>query len=177
VEVLIEVTKDYPFRPPFFKLKNIPKHKQKFPSLPSATIPKAATPKVPLALLATSGATGSQVSAVTSQSVTFPPHITSKCDQQALNLVTTLNKEKSFDINLKTIEIELNTNYDELLNEDTDPNQLLTLQLAKLKICLDINFEVEKRGRDSPIAKVFGRPHSGRDRRKPFAQQLWKTLQ
>jgi hypothetical protein len=49
--------------------------------------------------------------------------------------------------------------------------------LCVVQTCLDLNFEIEKHGRNSPIAKIFRRPYSGRDRRRPFAQQFWKMLQ
>jgi hypothetical protein len=43
VEVLVEIGKDYPIRPPIFKLKNIPKNKQKFPPTPSPALPSEFT--------------------------------------------------------------------------------------------------------------------------------------
>jgi hypothetical protein len=50
-------------------------------------------------------------------------------------------------------------------------------RFSEIKVYLDINYEIEKRGHESPIAKMFGRPHCGRDRRIPFTKNLWKMLQ
>lgn len=77
-----------------------------------------------------------------------------------------------FSIYLKHIQTELNLNYINLIPSPNELNQLLSYQIKHLKICLDLLYEVSRRGNDSALAKIF-KPHRGRDRRIAFAHSEW----
>ena len=63
--------------------------------------------------------------------------------------------------NLKAIEDEVNFYIEENV-ENTNINFILTIQIKKLQMCLDVYYETDKK--DS----IFARPVRGRDRLRPF---------
>jgi hypothetical protein len=75
-----------------------------------------------------------------------------------------------FDNNVRAIESELNDHWAELVEEDGhahDPSLLLTLQLRKLLLCLDIYVDSDKKDSLAALA-LSDRKVRGRDRLKPF---------
>jgi len=103
----------------------------------------------------------------------IPPHIKLDCDPEAYSVATksTSSHHSSHhreDINLKHIQADLNVNYKSYLPTEKDQDRVLSYQLRRLKFCLDVYCEVQKKGTDSSEAKFMGRPYRGRDRRIIF---------
>jgi len=92
------------------------------------------------------------------------------CNPEALSFAQKEHSKKN-DINLKLIEIELNLNYESFLQGDV--NYLISCQMRKLKMCLDIVHDINKKGSESSVAKVLGKAHRGKDRRICFSQNEW----
>jgi hypothetical protein len=45
-----------------------------------------------------------------------------------------------------------------------------------VQFSLDVAHELDKKGSDSVVTKMFGRAHQGKDRHKPLSQQQLNTL-
>ena len=75
-----------------------------------------------------------------------------------------------YDNNLKNMEIEVNAHYDELVDVTGDTDHLLlSAQIKRLQVCLDIYIETERSGElHDKGGKLCLRQVRGRDRRKPF---------
>jgi len=95
----------------------------------------------------------------------IPNQIKAECDPDAYALATKTSHRNNEDINLRHIQTELNLNYKSILPSDRELDKLLSYQMRRLKICLDILSDTYKKGQDSACAKILGRPYRGKDRR------------
>jgi len=98
----------------------------------------------------------------------IPAHIKMDCDPEAFLVATKSTSSHTENINIKHIQTELNLNYKTLLSSEKDIDRILSYQLRRLKVCLDVLCEVTKKGCESSSAKIMGRPYRGRDRRIVF---------
>lgn len=106
----IELSKEYPLRPPLFRIKKAKKR----PVAGSATTTTATTPQLP----------------------NYPPNIRNKMDASAVQQLSASAKESSYDPTLKQIESELNTNSGALVSNDSDRINILPLLMNRLRVRL-----------------------------------------
>jgi hypothetical protein len=106
--VRIELSKEYPLRPPLFRIKKA----KKKPVAAAATTTTAAAPQLP----------------------NYPQHIRNKMDANALQQLSTSVKESSYDPTLKQIESELNTNSSALVGSESDRINILPLLMNRLRV-------------------------------------------
>jgi len=129
LEVLVEISPEYPVRSPCFKLRYVP---YKRPSISSS----------------------------------LPSVVRDKCKSSALDAVS---RESPYNNITKQLEIDINMHYEEVLPKGVTRDELLTYLMRKLKTCMEILVELEKRGNDSVLTNILGRPYRGPDRRPPFS--------
>ncbi len=106
----IELSKEYPLRPPLFRIKKAKKR----PVAGAATT--TAAPQVP----------------------NYPQHIRNKMDASAVQQLSASVKESSYDPTLKQIESELNTNSTALVGNENDRLNILPLLMNRLRVRIDM---------------------------------------
>jgi hypothetical protein len=113
IEALIQVSKEYPLRPPLFRIKKIKKKP----------------------------VSGSNNTVSTSHVPAYPAQIRTKMDEGAVQQLTASAKEPSYDSTLQQIETELNANSSALVSSDSERLNILPLLLNRLRVStpLEIN--------------------------------------
>eukprot|EP01124_Arcella_intermedia_P017558 TRINITY_DN24326_c0_g1_i1.p1 TRINITY_DN24326_c0_g1~~TRINITY_DN24326_c0_g1_i1.p1 ORF type:complete len:637 (-),score=160.53 TRINITY_DN24326_c0_g1_i1:55-1797(-) len=94
----------------------------------------------------------------------IPTHFKAESNADAVNLAKSNSKYRE-DVNLKHFQSDINLNYLNFLPKDSSNDKVLTYQMARLKYCLEMYADSQKRGKDSSIVRLLGRPTRGRDRR------------
>jgi len=103
--VRIELSREYPLRPPLFRIKRA----KKKPVVGSST-------------------PGSQLAN------NYPQYIRDKMDASVVQLLSTGVKESSYDPTLKQIESELNANSSALIGSENDRLNILPLLMNRLRV-------------------------------------------
>jgi len=95
------------------------------------------------------------------------------CDPKATMLASQTSHFKTLDVNFEQILSQVNEKAESFIKSNEDRLNALPLQLRKIKMCLDMLLEINKKGNDSNIVKILGRAFYGRERLLCFDQALW----